>query len=234
MNIEKIGDVYCDDERIVNPFGIGRTSLGLKLGKRDPTIEPIVKAVSQSLETVEAPEQSLENKTKTNYRNVITDLQKECEIDFIHCTILSCYINDLTGGSDAGITVNARLWEASLVSQDFSQLRLSIIGHVQPINSPTLIGSVTDHVTISTTIRHRATEHSGDLPPWAYGVVVVCSLLLITGTLIILRKIGFFKRPTKEKLREEKRQSEMCLDELEMADLDQKDNKDDSNVEMDI
>jgi hypothetical protein len=234
MNIEKIGDVYCDDERIVNPFGIGRTSLGLKLGKRDPTIEPIVKAVSQSLETVEAPEQSLENKTKTNYRNVITDLQKECEIDFIHCTILSCYINDLTGGSDAGITVNARLWEASLVSQDFSQLRLSIIGHVQPINSPTLIGSVTDHVTISTTIKHRATEHSGDLPPWAYGVVVVCSLLLITGTLIILRKIGFFKRPTKEKLREEKRQSEMCLDELEMADLDQKDNKDDSNVEMDI
>ena len=237
MNVKEIGNVYCNDERIVNPFGIRtrtQMNLELKLGQHEPVIEPAIEPLSQSLETVESPGQSLENKTETSFRDITADLRNGCETGFIHCTVMTCYVNDLTGGGEAGITVTARLWESSLASQDFSQLRLSVIGYVQPVNSPTLTGSVTDHVVISTTIKHWASERSGGgLPPWAYGVVVVCPLLVITGTIIILRKVGFFKRPTKEKLKEEKRKSEMCLEELEMAELEQKDNKNDSDEERD-
>lgn len=229
MDIVEDGNVYCDDEHIVNPRGIktlSQINFEHRLQKYEPDSRPARGSSFQSLITVKSSDQFLNNKTQRNDAGIAIALKGQCETDFIRCTLLTCHLTDMYGGSEAGVTITTRLWESTLASEELSRLKLSVIAHVRPVNSPSLIGTASDHMVISTSVFHGATDlQSKSLPPWAYGIVAVCSLLIIAAAVAIMWKVGFFKRTTKEKLKEERRKSQMYLDEFAMTELDTQDTR---------
>ncbi|XP_062514820.1 integrin alpha-8-like [Corticium candelabrum] len=229
MNIDEAGNVYCEDEYVINPRAIATISQ-VNSEHRQKNYEPKSQAAIgtsvQSSFDVEILDQLVSNATQTTGQEVIESLKRECETDLIHCTVLTCHLNDMYAGSEAGVVITTRLWEATLLSREFGfeDLKLSIVAHVMPVNAPAIIGVASDHIVVSTSVSHGALEQqSSSLPVWAYVVAVVGSLLIVTVTVGVMWKVGFFKRNTKEKLKEEKRKSQMYLEEYEMTELEEQD-----------
>uniref|UniRef100_A0A182TWH1 Integrin alpha third immunoglobulin-like domain-containing protein n=1 Tax=Anopheles melas TaxID=34690 RepID=A0A182TWH1_9DIPT len=127
-------------------------------------------------------------------------VQMDCASQTAKCVRIVCKIHDLGPKSHALVTVTARLWNATLVS-DYAQVDVVRIG-----SSARLVVEGIDelldqaHHPASLTVRTEAFPEMGppivamDVPWWIILIAAIAGLLVLIALTYLLYRCGFFRR----------------------------------------
>jgi hypothetical protein len=136
----------------------------------------------------------------------------ECERGTQIC--IHCWLQSFTKGASAEIVVVSRLFEHTLVEQNITELNISSVAvlKIPETDNLKIIGGNLKQLIFGTQITmHKsfdfeACEESVEIPVWVIIIAVLGTGLLLTAAVVVLWRLGFFKRPKKEQLEREKRE----------------------------
>ncbi|XP_077978796.1 integrin alpha-9-like [Glandiceps talaboti] len=149
-------------------------------------------------------EDSMCNKTsKSSVYIPLEDRGMDC--NSVQCTRLDCFIGPLDVGSSTRIEVSAQIQQSSLLTLIGDQpIEIMSYGEVLVEDSQGDMVQPDKHqpdsVHVVTVVYDIITEGDGQIAPWVIAVSVVCGLLALATAIVLLWKIGFFRRKTKEEL----------------------------------
>ncbi|XP_065840307.1 integrin alpha-V-like [Oscarella lobularis] len=156
----------------------------------------------------------LQNRRRRRRRRRETDITSGCEAGGVYqtdCVTFQCKISQLSANETVDIKVQARLYEQTLLQDNILNLTLSSVAAFD--SSPNLVQVVTGLNTLLKKTAVITNIVSAEKPtikeerkPWVIPVVVVASVVFLTLLIALLVWLGFFRRPAKEKLQEEKKQ----------------------------
>jgi len=120
----------------------------------------------------------------------------DCDRGTAKCLTVTCQIYNLKANNSFTIEIKSRLWNATLV-EDYSNIdRVEILSKAAVIVDPVYTQEVSnDYKSIVTVALPDHQLEPLQTPSWwIYVVAVACGILLLVVIILILTKIGFFKR----------------------------------------
>jgi len=120
----------------------------------------------------------------------------DCDRGTAKCLTVTCQIYNLKANNSFTIEIKSRLWNATLV-EDYSNIdRVEILSKAAVIVDPVYTQEVSnDYKSIVTVALPDHQLEPLQTPSWwIYVVAVACGVLLLVVIILILTKIGFFKR----------------------------------------
>ena len=120
----------------------------------------------------------------------------DCDMGTAKCITVTCQIYNLKANNSFTIEIKSRLWNATLV-EDYSDItRVEILSKAAVIVDPVYTQEVSnDYKSILTVALPDHQLEPLQTPSWwIYVVAVACGILLLVVIILILTKIGFFKR----------------------------------------
>ena len=214
LSVDVAGNGYCADGPLVNPLGIATTGQ-LNFEHEFEKIfnsAPVTKGGQLSDETYGGGSSSGDGAG-----DGLVEVDMCRRVGDVHCQVLSCFFDDVAANDAASVRVVARLWESSYARDLNDFVRLQVSASAEPVGIPTLVepeNGKPNVVGLSFTIVSDSSgkSESAGVPAWLIAVISVGSLLAVAIALLVLWKLGFFRRKVREKLVEEKRLSRLYLD----------------------
>ncbi|KAF7698308.1 integrin alpha-3 isoform X2 [Silurus meridionalis] len=132
-----------------------------------------------------------------------------CTSGTAKCTSFSCFLNNAT--DMAAVTVQARLWNATMLEDYNKASQIFIIGEatlkLKTDRASIRLGNQTSHVTFSVEVTPVLSDKVVDkVPLWIIIVSALAGVLLLAFIVLLLWKCGFFRRASTRELYEAKSQ----------------------------
>lgn len=115
---------------------------------------------------------------------------KTCKFATITCNLLPSDVSQ--------VNVSLILWKPTFIKTHFSSLNLTIRGDLQSENSSLILSSSNQRRELAIQISKDGLP--GRVPLWVILLSAFAGLLLLMLLILVLWKIGFFKRPLKKKM----------------------------------
>ncbi|XP_065840306.1 integrin alpha-V-like [Oscarella lobularis] len=142
------------------------------------------------------------------------------------CSTFQCKVSGLSSGEKVEIRLRTRLFENTLLQDRMFQLNLSSEAVINfdsasdPVPFDTGPKTLPKRMIVTTEIiSAEKTVEEEEREPWVIPVVVVLSLLFLALVIALMVWRGFFRRPAKEKLEEEKEELEHLNSKEKMIDV---------------
>eukprot|EP00118_Oscarella_pearsei_P025366 m.308055 g.308055 ORF g.308055 m.308055 type:complete len:1044 (+) comp43326_c0_seq1:101-3232(+) len=125
------------------------------------------------------------------------------------CKPFTCSLGNMAPGDKIDIRILARLYEQTLLQDGIQALNITSVA-TMALSSADLVAVYNEPDALPKTVSIRMDvvdaekkEENEERKPWVIPVVVVASALFLTLVIILMVYLGFFKRPTKDRLEEE-------------------------------
>jgi len=124
----------------------------------------------------------------------------DCNRGTAKCLTITCQVYGVRANASFTVEVKARLWNSTLVEDYTSVDRVEIVSKASVIVDPVYTQEVrNDYEAIMTmALPERQLEPVASPSWWIYLVAALCGILLLLTIVLILAKLGFFKRKRPE------------------------------------
>lgn len=121
----------------------------------------------------------------------------DCDLGTARCFEIRCEVLDLAKGDDVSISVKSRLWQSTLIEDYPKVYKVDIYSRALveiPEELNILQDESNDDAFAKTVAYSDIAEEEKEIPLWVIIVASLCGLLLLIIIVLVLWKIGFFKR----------------------------------------
>jgi len=121
----------------------------------------------------------------------------DCELGTARCFEIRCEVLDLAKGDDVSIAVKSRLWQSTLIEDYPKVYKVDIYSRAVveiPEELNILQDESNDDAFAKTVAYSDIVEEEKEIPLWVIIVASLCGLLLLIIIVLVLWRIGFFKR----------------------------------------
>jgi len=127
-------------------------------------------------------------------RRVVT---MDCDLGSARCFEIRCEVLDLAKGDDVSIAIKSRLWQSTLI-EDYPKVYKVEIFSRAVVEIPKELNiqqdETNDEASAKTIAYSDIVEEKKEIPLWVIIVASLCGLLLLIIIILVLWRIGFFKR----------------------------------------
>ena len=121
----------------------------------------------------------------------------DCDLGTARCFEIRCEVLDLAKGDDVSIAVKSRLWQSTLIEDYPKVYKVDIYSRAVveiPDELNILQDESNDEAFAKTVAYSDIVEEEKEIPLWVIIVASLCGLLLLIIIVLVLWRIGFFKR----------------------------------------
>lgn len=121
----------------------------------------------------------------------------DCDLKTARCFEIRCEVLDLAKGDDVSIAVKSRLWQSTLIEDYPKVYKVDIYSRAVveiPEELNILQDESNDEAFAKTVAYSDIVEEEKEIPLWVIIVASLCGLLLLIIIVLVLWRIGFFKR----------------------------------------
>jgi hypothetical protein len=200
--VEGIGECIVEPGQI-NPLGIQFRTPPPVYEQSDQPSENLPSAQSRKRrEVVVTPE---EIRAPDGSGETIKVVTLDCARQTAKCLQFKCVIRELRANQTALVKVRARLWNSTLVEDypNVKYVRIISRGQLELEDFPVIQQDPSNDAAMIETIAYPSlTEYEKDqpIPLWVYLVALLVGLAILALIILILWKLGFFKRKTPDEM----------------------------------